>query len=1064
MEYRHYTNQRDHILDVPDMYVGLCEVSEVKTRLYRDGRIVEDKIYIPPAVERLFLEVLSNAADNVIRSRREGVDPGNIIVEMDYDIIRITNQGLPIPIQLHSDTSIYIPELIFGTLLSSSNYKTDRYGIGVNGLGAKLCNIFSVWFQVEICDGKQKYIQLWEDHMGIRHDPNITSSNSSPYVTVTYCLDQQYFNYTYDDTTIQLFSRHCIDLSFNLHVPVIFNNVTFNINTTIYTSLYFNNTSSIVVVDNDNVCIFIYTPNKAKSISFVNGIPTYDGGVHVNMIYKQLKQIYNIDTADIKRNISIILSCWVKNPKFNSQSKTKLTSPTPKLRIDDNSKRQLLKWNISNIQLAKTDGKKCRFVGIKSLDDANLAGSRYSDRCILVYTEGDSATGYAVKAVSHQPNGRDYWGIFTGRGKPLNVTNASPEQLMNNRVFNELKLALGLQEGVDYSKSIDKLRYGQLLIMADSDVDGKHIVGLLLNYFHNRYPSLLRIGYVRYLRTPIIKVSGHCKSIRFYTQASYDNWCKEVGDINGYKVKYYKGLGTSNDKDIEEEFKKKPKVVICLYDDDAPQYFNLAFNESMSDIRKQWIEQYKPMNVEDIINQPISQFLYYELTEYMLSNLIRCIPKLTDGLKESQRKALWCSMIKWKGRYGWADAVSRGQIDEIKVNSLAAMTTTECNYKHGEKSMAETIIQMTQGFIGSNNLPYFVPEGQFGTRNKGGDDAADPRYTFVKPQPYLPYIFRNDDYELLDRIIDEGIYIEPITFLPIIPMCLVNGCIGIGSGYSTFIPNHNPIDIINWLRCKLNNKPLPNIKPWYKGFKGTIDIEEKIYNMEDDELGSDQVGNGKKSMVTRGVYEVKDDKIIVTELPIRRYIYPYKLWLDKMVTLKKIRYNNYSTADTVRFEIKGMDNISYTSLRLIRSFGLSNMVLLDDDNKPKRYNSVVDILEEFYRRRLIYYGKRKELMLDRLKKKIKDIEDIVKLFELIVDGKLVIINEPYEVVKSRLIECSIDYKILDKIKLSNCSREEINRRLEELNTLKLEMDRLYNITPETLWLRDLDELEAVISK
>lgn len=1092
-DYYHYSDQRQHVLEVPDMYVGSIQADIRTCRVYLpdDNKIIKAKVNVPQAVERIYLEILNNAADNVLRSRQANVNPGMITIELNPPTITIINGGLSIPLVIHPTYQRYVPELIFGTLLSSSNYRKERYGSGVNGLGAKLCNIFSTFFSIEIVNNGLCYQQQWSTNMSKASLPTLTPTQDSDHVKVSYIMDSNYFNYHYDNNCLQLFMRHGIDVAFNLRCPVRLVTPTmervFNFtDPRQYAKLYLDSSivdKGIVIEGSDHVALIFDTPDRGLDISFVNGVSTSDGGVHVKALYRVVLNVVKEIVPDVKLNdirphVSVIVSCWLKNPHFTGQTKTYLSSPTPKYTLTN--KAEIANWLlIDRIRaglkaklFSKSDGKKTRFVNCRSLEDANLAGSKDSSKCILIYTEGVSASSYATKVVSLFPNGRNYWGIFSARGKPLNVMNASLDQLAENKVFNELKQALGLREGMDYTSETNftTLRYGSLLLMADSDVDGKHIIGLVLNFFHCRYPSLLQRGFLKYLRTPIIKVQYHNQELKFYTQSSYDSWKSKVEsegeDVTKYLHRYFKGLGTSNDKDIADEFTTQPKIVICLYDDLAPDYFRVAFDEQLSSYRKQWIEQYQPiLGVEDLVFQPISEFLYYELTEFMISNMTRSIPKLCDGLKESQRKALWVSYLKWKG---WT-------INQpIKVNALAAATTELAGYKHGEHIMADTIAQMAHNFVGSNNLPYFLPEGQLGTRNRGGEDAADPRYTYVRPCPWLSYIFRPEDIPLTQQVIDEGIAIEPVTFYPIIPMVLVNGVIGIGSGYSTYLPSYNPRDLIRWLIARLHNKPYL-LKPWYRGFKGTVKIVKtgKRYNSNsnnsnDDPLGDDYIMCGNEqdlSILTTGIYTVEGDKVIITELPIRRFTNAYKVWLDSLVEKRIItRYNNLSTTDEVKFEIFGLANPSSRTLRLERRFGLTNMVTLDVTNHPRRYKTVSDILEEFFSIRLEIYKQRKEIVLRSYQDKITKLTMEAKFYQLVQQGNLKIINQPRDKVKDEMRQYGLDPSLLTTTRLVNCTLEEIKKKLALVEHSKQEMESYRNTPVETIWERELNELDNMLSQ
>ena len=124
-------------------------------------------------------------------------------------------------------------------------------------------------------------------------------------------------------------------------------------------------------------------------------------------------------------------------------------------------------------------------------------------------------------------------------------------------------------------------------------------------------------------------------------------------------------------------------------------------------------------------------------------------------------------------------------------------------YQHGEQSLNQTIVSMAQDYVGSNNLNLLQPNGQFGTRLLGGKDSASPRYIYTCLAPITHTIMKNEDESLLQAQYEEGIRIEPVCFLPVVPMVLINGATGIGTGWSTTIPNHNPIEIVDRMIMKL---------------------------------------------------------------------------------------------------------------------------------------------------------------------------------------------------------------------------------------------------------------------
>ena len=129
---------------------------------------------------------------------------------------------------------------------------------------------------------------------------------------------------------------------------------------------------------------------------------------------------------------------------------------------------------------------------------------------------------------------------------------------------------------------------------------------------------------------------------------------------------------------------------------------------------------------------------------------------------------------------------------------------------------------MAQSFVGSNNMNYFLDDGQYGTRNMGGRDSGSPRYIYTLPEKWLYHVFHPDDETLLETFINENGHPEPKNLIPIIPMWAVNGGSGIGTGHSTFIPNYNPENTVRYLLAKIDGKKTPNMKPWYRNFKGKL--------------------------------------------------------------------------------------------------------------------------------------------------------------------------------------------------------------------------------------------------
>lgn len=883
-----------------EMYTGSKKQKPREEWLYdfSDGSIKKNIITIPECVERCFLEPLSNASDNVHRSRRFGTYPGKVYIYVSRTRIIIENSGTPIPVQYKEEDEMYVPELIFGVPGSSSHYNEEvRHEAGVNGLGVKLTNVFSKYFKVEILDpiNKKSYVQEWEG-IGLegRKEPTITPHKSrDSLVRVTFDLDYGHFEYSSDespDDIFPLFARHAADISFTTKVPVTFEYestkgdpkaIEFEVgHPRNYAYLYFGESvkNSIIhyewpegtrvikqedgrqvsrngkVIPLVEMCV-IDTPDNSENISFVNSMMTRDGGIHVETALKSVSDhiVKFVNSKDddgltitlkhIRPNISIVLATMVKNPGFRGQTKNKLTDPNPfipRIRVSEKEVKPVMEWDMiqhllaileakKRALLSKSDGKKRRNISTRTGRDANDAGTRKSELCTLGIIEGLSASAYLNKLTDNMENGRDRWGVFPIRGKFLNVLNAKVEKISKNKEIFELKKMLGLAERTDYNKPENRksLRYGRVVIMADADDDGKHIVALLLLYFHKFYPSLLQCGFVFNYLTPIIRVTKGKRKHKFYTMSEFEKWKGRTKGFGGWKITYFKGLGRATDSQIKEDYEDQ-RIVHCVYDDYAPQTINLAFSRENRDERKAWLAHFRDvLDVEVVDSQPISEYINTELVKFGHLGLRRAIPSAMDGFKDCQRKAIWGAFKIWSdGHYGVLKP-GNTKYRELKVARFAAKTAEITMYHHGEVSLGNAIIAMAQDFPGSNNLAYFTQDGQFGTRETGGKDAADPRYVETRPEHLLAYLIRAEDLEILELKEDEGEVIEPKFFVPILPLALINGANGIAVGYSTHIPGHNPLIVSGWYKAKIRGKTLPDVMPWFRGFSGTVEVIDR---------------------------------------------------------------------------------------------------------------------------------------------------------------------------------------------------------------------------------------------
>jgi DNA gyrase/topoisomerase IV subunit B len=740
----------DHVLLRPDMYINALERTPriAKCLNPSEMKIVQKTVTLPEGQEQCFVEIIGNAADNVWESREKGIDSGHIEVTVNAEWFIVKNYGLAIPVDRNVNGR-WIPEAIFGNLRSSSKYDDSkpRYLIGKNGLGAKLVSVYSRCFTIECADAQRGllYRQNWQNNMKLMGDPNIIQYSGPGYTQVSVSLDFVRFGTSgYDQEALEVYAGHCAAVSYTCQVPVIFNGQKFEIKDLFtYAGLFYpvNRASAITYRDPDgayDLCI-IDTPDSgeqgkvcAVNASFVNGIVTTLGGCHVDAAYKVVVQAIidfmgksaegvSITKRDVVNHISLFISCRINNPKFTSQIKDNLKSPTPKIELPENLLKGIKKWRLIQTiieeierkqknKMKKNDGKKKKRPRTDDSFPANLAGGKRSMETTLILTEGKSADSYPLKFISQIPNGmgREFFGRLPLHGKILNVLNADFLQIYEHKDIDAIRQNLGLKTDVDYSldENYRKLNYGSLLIMPDADNDGKHIMGLVLLFFLQYYPGLVQRGFVKFLRIPVVRIKINGQDLSFYSMTSFKIFMSRLpANSQVGEADHFKGLGSSEDHHIKQDF-ANPKIVTFRICDKTGEKIMLAFHKTASHLRKQWIADWVNRVVtdtDDWTDLPISVFIDHEFIDYSIENNIRGLPEAIDGLKESQRKALYAAMKKLKGKKS-----------KVKVAQVANHAAEITNYKHGEGCLADTIVQMTYNFVSSNNMPYFYPKGQFG--------------------------------------------------------------------------------------------------------------------------------------------------------------------------------------------------------------------------------------------------------------------------------------------------------------------------------------------------------------
>lgn len=1075
-------SQEEQILLRPDTTVGSIIEQEknmwaaVNTKDLSNIQIRKQTLKYIPAFLKLFDEILTNASDHV--QRGGGVKNIKVNITPEWEI-SVWNDGKGIPVTKHKEHKIWLPEMLLGRLNSGSNYndKDERYGAGRNGLGSGLVSLFSSKFIIDCADGKNSYYQEITNNAKVRQEPIVKASSKS-YTNVTYITD---FNRMpiigYEEATLKLCIKRVVDIAvYNPNVKVFFNDVLININSVKdWCQMHLpEETELFTEVINDKWSVGLAKSNNDvfENCSIVNGNTTWVGGTHVdsimnNIVRRLIEDLtkgnkgIKIKPSDIKNSFHLFLVSRIANPIFDSQTKENLSIKIEdKIDISDKLYKALMKSEIiqsilewvqmkEQMELNKMNKKVGgKTVRIDKLKDAHKAGTNDSYKCNLILCEGDSAAGTAIRGLTVV--GRDYYGVFPLKGKPLNVRDAQISRISQNDELANVFQIIGLVPGKHYT-NLAELRYGKVIFFTDADIDGYSIKGLLINMIHKLWPELLELGFCYEFITPIV-ISKKGKDKKEYFDLNKYKEDKDKGKLEGWYSKYYKGLGTINAEEIKEMFKDLDKHLIKF--NYVPQRdsdnIDKLFNKVRVQDRRDWLLTYKGEIVPNKHGKPnqISDFIDTEFIQFSNGDNIRSIPQLIDGLKPTQRKILYAAFKK----------LGVNKKDEMKLAQFAAYTAEHTHYNHGEAGISGTAINMAQDFVGANNINLLMPSGEFGSR-QNPNAAASPRYIFTYLNSITKKIFREEDNIILNYLDEDGYGIEPEYYYPIIPLVLMNGASGIGTGWSTDIPKYSPEALIEVIKRKVKKIDLKyKINPWYKDFLGDIDFNQE-----------------KNCYVTKGVFEKTKKGVIITELPIESWTENYIKFLDKLCDDKIIKdYVDNSTDLNIKIEViffpetKWTNEVIEAKLKLSTNLSMNNMHTFID-KKIIKWNSSEDMLNNWFQMRYEKYGERKQKQIGYLTSQLNKQLFIQAFIEFIIKGDLIINKKTKDQIIKQLENMEFDkyedsYDYLLNVPVYWFSKEKLESIKEDIANKKQNLKDYKNLDPGDIWINELEDLKKELKK
>lgn len=1063
---------REQILLRPDTYIGAVTPEEIETFTWDsiDSVFKQETVQYSRGLMRLFEEIYENATDQVSRGGTTRID----ISFADGMISVKNNTGVEnIPIQLNKE-GVYYPQMIFCELLTSSNYNDNekRLTAGRNGYGAKLTNIFSKKFIIDVVTNGKHYHQECRDHMSVIDAPIVKTTKEKNYTQITFLPDYEYFKID-PSAMLGVFYKKCCDISVCLNslntrvkdaVSVYLNDVLVPVKKfEQYIGFYTCQTTEkpLLFIDPEQrISIGVVMSDSFMSIGFVNGV-SCNSGSHVNSVVnsivnsiRSIKKYSNVKPAAIKSCLNIFMVATLENPTFTTQTKEVLVTPKPSYKLPD----QFLSKIIKLIKLSVTEQaseqdtktlksmnknvkRSAKIYDIPKLMDAEKAGSAESSKCKLFICEGDSAAGLGRILLSQTFK---YNGLFPIRGRLLNVRNASAKQIAGNAEIQSLLRILGLKIG----EKATNLRYGGLVCLVDSDVFGiGAIQSLIMNFIHYWWPELLQKKFFYYFRTPIIKLTLKNGVKYCYSLPEYSKFLATNPSVKN--TKYIKGLGTIEKSLGQEMAKNIPDYLIPFQplQESENDLIDQTFNKDRSDDRKEWINATKTLEYDAEIEQSnrlanglnITEYINKDVAEFSRYNLEISIPSIMDGFKPSQRKILFTAFKK-----------NVTNPEGIKVAQLGPMVAQLTAYKHGENNLMDTIINLAQDFTGSNNINFLKPIGQFGSRYNNA--AASPRYIYTALNEVTRKIFRPEDDAILKYIEDEGMSIEPEYYIPVIPTILVNGALGLGTGWSTKIPMWNVHDIIQYMKNVILHKPLNKINYYYKDFKGEII----------------PIKNG---FISQGVYSVSGNKIEITEIPLETSGESYKEFLHSLVLSGRLQDVVEKNTEVISFVITVLDNKiledPVKELKLQKTILTSNMHLFDKNGLIKKYNNVYEIINEWMTSRFPWYAIRKRHLISELSGQLDVVSSKYRFLQMIMKDELVVYRRKRDDViadlqKNEFKMVSDSYDYLLKMPVTSFTEEMLEKLQKEIDDVSGRLEDVKKTSVEQMWLNDLDDVEKVL--
>jgi len=1099
------------VLRRPDMYVGSIETREEHELLFVEG--AEDAVEatdwsLSPIFRKIFDEVFVNALDAA--SRDDTVRKISVVYEESGTIV-VENDGRGIPIKHFKDTGRYIPEVVFSELNAGSNFEDvgRRLGGGRNGVGVVCANVWSTSFSVEVHDGENQasYAQTFSANMRERSEPEVRQRTGRRRGSVTVRFVPDYARLGIDFAGRSKLLRSLVftrcregAVCVRAGVAVLFGGVRLPDALAAYASALFRTPAAELAKDEAGSpggphlsAVFGRRGEAAgESVAFVNGVRCCQG-THTRHVLDRVCRAaqgkaprdVHVRPQTVRDVVGFVAVCRIPDPAFSGQAKESLTTAARsfgftyeelaprvvtklhKQGVFDEIFRRETERDIAST-VRKTQVPKSKEVLVDKYDPALLCRTDPLN-CTLILTEGDSAKALVVAGLSVV--GREHYGVFPLRGVPLNVRNVPVKKCLENKEIANVMRILNIAPG----RPVEALRYGRVAIMSDQDLDGSHIAALIINFVHCLVPTLLEThpDFLCRIVTPLLRAT-HTRTgdvMTFFSQQELDEWLQGP-DRAHYRLKYYKGLGTNSALEAKEIFSQLERHTVTLVPTERTEAAVLKFFDvaRVAERKEMLTDSYDPKLCVDYTQDSvdIDAFLDREVVHFSQYHVRRALASAVDGLTPARRKVLFYFLSLPAGR-------------ETRVAQAAAGVSQKTCYHHGEASLVECIVGSAQDHVGTNNVALLEPLGQFGSRHDKPSTHAAARYIYTRAAPVARSLFPPEDGPVLDYAEEEDIKIEPVHYVPVIPVVLLNGTTGIGTGFSTSVPSFSLESLCAAARALMRGEPAPALTPHFEGFRGTVEVTPK-------------------GVRTTGALEREDDTtVVVTELPVGR-------WTETLLSEVKgcgetgaaassssatggpnkalqalppvAAAVNLSTDTRVRVRVTFSESIAdKTDEQLAAAFKLSTVVpstfmyLFDAEEKLVLFQDYSDILRCHAAARLLLYRKRRDHQLEELRVKGAVLSHKARFVRLVVEGTLELRGQSEAVLVAALEARGLaaipaspggapSHDHLLDMSFRVCTAEHIAKLEAEIAKQSALLETLEGRTPADLWELDLQRVEA----